>query len=74
MIMGIITDAREEAPVTALLYIPTGKCSCDTSALKRTEASPSKMTAEEAAAAADIVERIARMRRQTRSPENTASL
>lgn len=52
-----------EVPVTALLDIPTGNRACDTSALKRIEAALSELSAEEAAAAADIVERIARMLR-----------
>lgn len=53
-----------EVPVTALLDIPTGKRACDTSALKRIETALSELTAEEASAAADIVERIAVMLRR----------
>ncbi len=50
--------------MTALLDIPTGKRACDTSALKRIETALSELTAEEASAAADIVERIAVMLRR----------
>ncbi|MGN1339146.1 MAG: helix-turn-helix domain-containing protein [Oscillospiraceae bacterium] len=50
-----------DIPVTALLDIPTGKRACDTSALQRIEKALSDLTAEEAAATADIVVKIALM-------------
>ena len=51
-----------EVPIIDLLDIPTGDRACDTSAMYRIEAAMSELSAEDAMAIAEIVERIAQLK------------
>ena len=52
-----------EVPIIDLFDIPTGTRACDTSAMYRIETVISELSAEDAAAIAEIVERIAELKK-----------
>lgn len=52
-----------EVPIIDMLDVPTGNRACDTSAMYRIEAAISELSAEDAIAIAEIVEKIAELKK-----------